>query len=128
MQVLGFLVVWGIRVFTCEDFLKLLPSLTPRRRAALEHHGAGLMSKMAPLAPPANAPLVCHGHSRPIVNLEYSQVTDDGVFLISSSKGASGRFVSFKRCLSANPATRSDEPLRAPLLGLDARRPRGPAP
>ena len=32
------------------------------------------------------APLVCHGHSRPIVNLEYSNVTDDGVFLISSSK------------------------------------------
>jgi serine-threonine kinase receptor-associated protein len=32
------------------------------------------------------APLVCHGHSRPIVNLEYSDVTDDGVFLISSSK------------------------------------------
>ena len=35
-----------------------------------------------------SAPLVCHGHSRPIVNLEYSQITDDGVFLISSSKGA----------------------------------------
>lgn len=33
------------------------------------------------------APLVCHGHSRPIVNLEYSQITEDGVFLISSSKG-----------------------------------------
>ena len=31
-------------------------------------------------------PLVCHGHSRPIVNLEYSRVTPDGVFLISSSK------------------------------------------
>eukprot|EP00740_Mantoniella_antarctica_P011122 CAMPEP_0181369522 /NCGR_PEP_ID=MMETSP1106-20121128/12838_1 /TAXON_ID=81844 /ORGANISM="Mantoniella antarctica, Strain SL-175" /LENGTH=325 /DNA_ID=CAMNT_0023486055 /DNA_START=50 /DNA_END=1024 /DNA_ORIENTATION=- len=34
----------------------------------------------------AVAPLVCHGHSRPIVNLEYSQATEDGVFLISSSK------------------------------------------
>jgi serine-threonine kinase receptor-associated protein len=31
-------------------------------------------------------PLVCHGHSRPIVALEYSHVTPDGVFLISSSK------------------------------------------
>ena len=31
-------------------------------------------------------PLVCHGHSRPIVALEYSRVTPDGVFLISSSK------------------------------------------
>lgn len=37
---------------------------------------------------PANAPLVCHGHSRPINHLEYSNVTEDGVFLISSSKGA----------------------------------------
>lgn len=36
----------------------------------------------------AAAPLVCHGHSRPIVNLEYSQITEDGTFLISSSKGA----------------------------------------
>jgi len=36
---------------------------------------------------PANAPLVCHGHSRPINHLEYSNVTEDGVFLISSSKG-----------------------------------------
>lgn len=34
-----------------------------------------------------NAPLVCHGHSRPINHLEYSRITDDGVFLISSSKG-----------------------------------------
>ena len=37
---------------------------------------------------PAAAPLVCHGHSRPINHLEYSNVTEDGVFLISSSKGA----------------------------------------
>ena len=31
-------------------------------------------------------PLVCHGHSRPIVAVEYSHVTPDGVFLISASK------------------------------------------
>lgn len=31
-------------------------------------------------------PLVCHGHSRPIVGLEYSPLTEDGYFLISSSK------------------------------------------
>eukprot|EP00850_Spirogloea_muscicola_P022739 SM000309S11874 [mRNA] locus=s309:126579:128660:- [translate_table: standard] len=31
-------------------------------------------------------PLVCHGHSRPIVDLAYSPVTDDGYFLISASK------------------------------------------
>jgi hypothetical protein len=43
----------------------------------------------------AVAPLVCHGHSRPIVNLEYSQATEDGVFLISSSKGT--------RCTAVDP-------------------------
>lgn len=31
-------------------------------------------------------PLVCHGHSRPIVDLSYSPITDDGYFLISASK------------------------------------------
>ena len=32
-------------------------------------------------------PLVCHGHSRPVVDLFYSPVTPDGYFLISASKG-----------------------------------------
>jgi hypothetical protein len=32
-------------------------------------------------------PLVCHGHSRPVVDLYYSPVTPDGFFLISASKG-----------------------------------------
>lgn len=31
-------------------------------------------------------PLVCHGHSRPVVDLSYSPVTPDGYFLISASK------------------------------------------
>lgn len=31
-------------------------------------------------------PLVCHGHTRPIVELEYSPVTPDGYFLASASK------------------------------------------
>lgn len=35
----------------------------------------------------AAAPLVCHGHSRPVVDLFYSPVTPDGYFLISASKG-----------------------------------------
>ena len=32
-------------------------------------------------------PLVCHGHSRPVVDLFYSPITPDGFFLISPSKG-----------------------------------------
>lgn len=35
----------------------------------------------------AAPPLVCHGHSRPVVDLFYSPVTPDGFFLISASKG-----------------------------------------
>ncbi|XP_058004026.1 uncharacterized protein LOC110643944 [Hevea brasiliensis] len=34
----------------------------------------------------AAVPLVCHGHSRPVVDLFYSPVTSDGFFLISASK------------------------------------------
>jgi serine-threonine kinase receptor-associated protein len=35
----------------------------------------------------AAVPLVCHGHSRPVVDLFYSPVTPDGYFLISASTG-----------------------------------------
>jgi len=31
-------------------------------------------------------PLVCHGHSRPIVEIGYSGITEDGYFLMSASK------------------------------------------
>ncbi|XP_024979383.1 serine-threonine kinase receptor-associated protein-like [Cynara cardunculus var. scolymus] len=31
-------------------------------------------------------PLVCHGHSRPVVDVFYSPITPDGIFLISASK------------------------------------------
>ena len=38
------------------------------------------------MAKPYQSPLVCHGHSRPIVELAYSAASEDGVFLISASK------------------------------------------
>ena len=40
-------------------------------------------------------PLVCHGHSRPVVDLSYSPVTPDGFFLISASKGMKLTFFCF---------------------------------
>ena len=39
-------------------------------------------------------PIVCHGHSRPVVDAFYSPVTPDGFFLISASKGM--RFCGFE--------------------------------
>ncbi|KAJ0977833.1 hypothetical protein J5N97_013307 [Dioscorea zingiberensis] len=36
-----------------------------------------------------SVPLVCHGHSRPVVDLFYSPITPDGFFLISASKDSS---------------------------------------
>ncbi len=33
-------------------------------------------------------PLTCTGHTRPVVDLAFSQVTPDGYFLISACKGA----------------------------------------
>lgn len=49
----------------------------------------------------AQSPLVCHGHTRPIVELCYSPITPDGYFLTSASKdgqpmlrnGASGDWI-----------------------------------
>eukprot|EP00891_Asterochloris_glomerata_P007515 jgi/Astpho2/7515/Aster-02081 len=35
---------------------------------------------------PQQNPLVCHGHTRPIVELSYSPLTPDGYFLVSASK------------------------------------------
>ncbi|KIZ04267.1 serine-threonine kinase receptor-associated protein [Monoraphidium neglectum] len=41
---------------------------------------------MAPAAKKTQQPAVCHGHSRPIVEVNYSRVTPDGYFLVSASK------------------------------------------
>lgn len=41
---------------------------------------------MAPPSKKAQQPAVCHGHSRPIVEVNYSRVTPDGYFLVSASK------------------------------------------
>lgn len=43
----------------------------------------------------AQVPLVCHGHSRPIVDLSYSPITPDGFFLVSASKGMAFFFFFF---------------------------------
>jgi len=32
-------------------------------------------------------PLTCSGHTRPVVDLAFSQVTEDGYFMISACKG-----------------------------------------
>ena len=40
-------------------------------------------------------PLICPGHSRPVVDLFYSRVTPDGCFLISASKGMFSLFKSY---------------------------------
>ena len=38
----------------------------------------------ATAAPPQQAPLICPGHSRPVAGIEFSDETEDGVFLISA--------------------------------------------
>lgn len=47
-------------------------------------------------------PLVCHGHSRPVVDLFYSPVTPDGYFLISASKGLHFHYLHFVYALFAH--------------------------
>jgi serine-threonine kinase receptor-associated protein len=49
----------------------------------------------------AQVPLVCHGHSRPIVDLSYSPITPDGFFLVSASKGMAFFFFFFFSFLSS---------------------------
>ena len=62
---------------------------------------------MAAAPKPTQNPLVCHGHSRPIVELSFSKVTEDGVFLVSASKGERRNLY---RCASALCARRRRDP------------------
>ncbi len=39
---------------------------------------------MAEASTKKQIPIVCPGHSRPLAGLDYSPVTDDGIFLIRS--------------------------------------------
>ena len=43
-------------------------------------------------------PLSCRGHTRPVVDLAFSDVTDCGYFLISACKGE--QFVMLTYCIS----------------------------
>lgn len=45
---------------------------------------SGVTSKMANLR---QVPLTCSGHTRPVVHLDFSDITDCGYFLISACKG-----------------------------------------
>lgn len=43
-------------------------------------------------------PLTCSGHTRPVVHLDFSDITDCGYFLISACKGKSN---TSSQCLSS---------------------------
>ncbi|RWW29638.1 hypothetical protein GW17_00005830 [Ensete ventricosum] len=52
-------------------------------------------------------PLVCHGHSRPVVDLFYSPVTPDGFFLISASKACNKGHHGPVHCVRFSPGGES---------------------
>ncbi|CAI5978844.1 unnamed protein product [Closterium sp. NIES-64] len=85
---------------------------------SMERKRVGSGSSLAPsAAAAAQAPLVCHGHSRPIVEIAYSPITDDGFFLISASKGARAPLSASKGPLAALLSPRLPSPsvkVRAP--------------
>ncbi|CAI5998603.1 unnamed protein product [Closterium sp. NIES-65] len=78
---------------------------------SMERKRVGSGSSLAPsAAAAAQAPLVCHGHSRPIVEIAYSPITDDGFFLISASKGARAPLSASKGPLAALLSPRLPSP------------------
>lgn len=54
------------------------------RRSGISRNHQTSCSKM--MRPRSQQPIVCHGHTRPIVDLQFSGVTPDGYFLVSASK------------------------------------------
>lgn len=36
-------------------------------------------------------PLTCHGHTRPVVQLAFSKITESGYFIISACKGTANK-------------------------------------
>jgi len=43
-------------------------------------------------------PLTCSGHTRPVVHLSFSQITEHGYFMISACKGVVMVLMKFLRC------------------------------
>ena len=47
-------------------------------------HNMTMEAPLGPTPPAQTAPLICPGHSRPVAGIEFSDETEDGVFLISA--------------------------------------------